>query len=123
MTRSLHARVRRGAALLEAIVALTILAIAGIALLRSAAESYHVIQLSAVTERRMLDASRLMDAASLWSRAEMDQRLGERTQGDMRMRITRPLPELYQVELSDADDGRLLLATSLRRERTADAAR
>lgn len=123
MTRSLHAHRRRGAALLEAIVALAILAIAGIALLRSAAESYHVMRLSAVAERRMLDASRLMEAATLWSRAEMDQRLGVRTQGDMRMRITRLLPELYQVELSDADDGRLLLATSLRRERTADAAR
>lgn len=112
---------RSGAALLEAIVALTVLAIAGISLLGVASDAYRVIERSADSERRMRDANRLLDAASLWSRTELDQRLGERIQGSMRMRIVRLSAKLYRVQLLTAADDELLLATSLHRGRSADA--
>lgn len=114
---------RTGAALLEAIVALAIFSIAGIALLRVASEASHAIELSATAELRLRDAGRLMDAASLWSRTELDQRLGERTQGAMLMRISRPTPQLYRVELMESESDALLLATTLYRANRPDATR
>lgn len=114
-------RRRTGAALLEAIVALTVLAVAGITLLGVASDAYRAIELSAESERRLRDANRLLDAASLWPRGELDQRLGERPQGVLRMRIARTSAELYRVELFASDGEELLLATTLYRERGSDA--
>ena len=114
---------RTGAVLLEAIVALAVFSIASVALLRVAAESYRAIELSAAEERRLRDAGRLMDAASLWSRTELDQRLGERTQGAMLMRISRPAPQLYRVELMESEGDALLLATTLYRANRPNATR
>ncbi len=114
---------RTGAALLEAIIALAILSIAGIALLRVALEASHAIALSAAAEIRLRDAGRLMDAASLWSRTEFDQRLGVRTQGAMRMRISRPTTQLYHVELMESEGEAVLLATTFYRASGPDATR
>lgn len=119
--RRLRFDARLGAALLEAIIALTVLAISAISLLGVAADTYRAIEHSAGSERRMRDANRLLDAASLWSRTELDQRLGERIQGSMRMRIVRLSAELYRVQLLTADDDELLLATSFHRGKDADA--
>jgi type II secretory pathway pseudopilin PulG len=116
-------RRRTGAALLEAIVALAILSIAGVSLLRVAVEASHAIELSAAAEIRLREAGRLMDAASLWSRTELDQRLGERAQGAMRMRISRPTAQLYRVELMEGEGDALVLTTTLYRASRSDAAR
>jgi len=114
---------RQGAALLEAIIALAVLSISAIAVLRIASESYHALVLSIEAEVRLERAHALMDAATLWSRVELDQRLGERMQGDMRMRIHRDSPSLYSVALESADDGALLLETTLYRPSRPDATR
>jgi hypothetical protein len=43
-----------------------------------------------------------MDAVTLWSRVELDQRLGERRQGSWWLRIDRATETLYVVTLADS---------------------
>lgn len=105
---------RSGFALLEAIIAITILSLSGVLLVTTAAEAHRAVVSAAVADAELLAASRLLDAVSLWSRTELDQRLGERPQGEMRMEIIRLTGVTYQVRLRSADE-RLLLATVLYR--------
>lgn len=113
VTRS--GRRRRGAALLEAIVALTLLAFAAgsaIALSHQAAES---VRRGRAAELAIRDASAFLEAVALWPREDLDRRLGDRAQGAWRLRIDRPTPTLYVVSLTDAEGGRVLLHTALYR--------
>lgn len=112
---------RPGAVLLEAIIALAILAISGIAVLQLTSESYLAVSVAAAEEFRMRNATRLLAAASLWSRTELDQRLGVRVQGGMLMSIERLSATLYHVRLSDRTGEALLLSTTLYRPVPQDA--
>lgn len=106
---------RSGVALLEALVALTLLAITGIALLEAVVESASVADRARRTELLTVEAERLMEAATLWSADELDQRLGTRAQGPFRMRIDRPLRTLYLVSIVDSTTSAELVRTSLHR--------
>lgn len=114
---------RRGATLLEAIVALTLLAmtgLTGLALVRSA------VSLTGEAERSesvVADASNFLNSVSLWTREELDQRLGEREQGIWRLEIARTTPELYLVILRDSLGARTVLRTALFRAEPVDAPR
>jgi len=110
-----------GAVLLEVIVALALLATAGLAAVSMAAEAAGAVSRAATAEVEMRQATRLMDAVSLWPRADLDRRLGDRRQGPFILRIGRPSGELYTAALADSATGRVLLATSLFRQDTADA--
>lgn len=104
---------RRGAVLLEAIVALTILAVAGTAAVTMVAGSADAVRRArdAGDEARRADA--FLQAVSLWSRDDLDRRLGVRRQGEWRMYVERPALELYEVELADSTGARVLLRTAL----------
>ena len=104
---------RRGAVLLEAIVALVVLATVGGAAAWTAAESIHAVTRVHETEARLRVSDRLLTAVSLWPRADLDRHLGTTRQGPLRMRIDRPRPTLYSVSLVDSTTGKLLLQTSL----------
>lgn len=106
---------RGGVALLEALVALTLLAITGVALLGAIAEGAHVADEARRTELLAVEADRLMDAATLWSVSELDQRLGTRAQGPFRMRIDRPVGSLYLISIIDTTTSEVLVRTSLHR--------
>lgn len=114
---------RRGATLLEAIVALTLLAmtgLSGLALVRSAANLTGEADRS---ESAVADASNFLNSVSLWTREELDQRLGEREQGGWRLEIDRATPELYVVTLRDSLGQSTVLRTALFRAAPLDAAR
>jgi type II secretory pathway pseudopilin PulG len=107
---------RSGFALLEAIVALAIITIAGVAAaiaVRQGAESVARVTATEVALRR---ASAFMDAVALWPRADLDRHLGDRAEGPWRLRVDRPLPTLYLVTLSDS--ARELLRTAVYRPDT-----
>lgn len=97
-----------GAALLEVIVAVAILATAGIAAVGMASESARAVERARDADRRVREASAFLDAASLWTRADLDRRLGERPQGPWRLRIDRPDAELYTLTLVDSAGAELL---------------
>jgi len=102
-----------GAVLLEALVALAVLATLVSAAAWTASESMRAVGRAHETEARVRLAARLLTAASLWQREDLDRHLGSRPQGPLRMRIDRPRPTLYDVSLSDGATGKVLLRTSL----------
>jgi hypothetical protein len=107
-------RTCRGAALFEVIVALTILAIAGVSSVALTAECVRAVARAREVDQRTRAASAFLTAVSLWTRHDLDRRLGERRQGPWRLRIERPVPTLYVVVLSDtAFDGRSAHAARL----------
>ena len=110
-TRRAHGT--RGAALLEALVAITIVAIAGLAALSMSMESLRAVERARQAEASLRLASRFLEAVALWPREDLDRRLGDRPQGPWILRIERPAPELYTVALRDSLDGSVLLSTSL----------
>lgn len=111
---------QRGAALLETIVALTILTVAGAAAVVMASESARAIQHAREADAEMRAASAFFDAVALWTREDLDRRLGERPQGPWRLRIDRPIPTLYVVVLRDTIGGAEVLRTSLYRPEATD---
>jgi type II secretory pathway pseudopilin PulG len=106
--------------LLEIIVALTILATAGLAAVTMARQSGLSVDQARSREAEMRGASAFFDAASLWTRDDLDLRLGVRNQGAWRMRIDRPARTAYLLTLEDSLTGRELLRTALFR---ADSSR
>jgi hypothetical protein len=114
-------RLSRGVALLEAIVALAIFATVGIAALTMAAEATRIASSAREAEIELQEASRFFEAVALWTRTDLDQRLGDRRQGPWILRIERPIPVLYVATLSDTLRQRPLLRTSLFRPEPARA--
>ena len=104
---------RPGVALLEAIIALAIFATVGIAALTMAAGAARAVTSARDAEAEVRDASAFLGAVSLWTRNDLDQRLGDRRQGPWVLRIDRPHSELYIVTLSDTVRRSPILATSL----------
>jgi hypothetical protein len=86
-----------------------------------AAEAAGAVSRARQAEVRTEQGSRFMDAVSLWTRADLDRRLGDRRQGPFILRLERPDPELYTAALADSATGHVLLSTSLFRRDTADA--
>ncbi len=113
---------RNGTTLLEAIVALTLIGLIGLAaleLVRHAAVSATTLERE---EREMLAAANLFNGATTWSTRELDRRLGAHEQGRWTLEIQRTSPTLYELSLRDSTGMRELLRTALfRPEAAADA--
>lgn len=106
---------RSGTILLECVIALAIVGIAGAALLSLASQSLRGAARAAVADNQSRDASAFLDVVWLWSRAELEQRLGDRRQGPYMLTIQRPDPAQFHVTLSDSARRRILLSTILYR--------
>ena len=115
-------RKRRGAALLEVIVALTILATSGATVVALMAQSADAVRRARETETEIRRASAFFDAVALWTREDLDRHLGSREQGPWRMRVDRPEQTIYAVTLTDSLGARSLLSTVLFRPEPARAA-
>jgi len=113
---------RRGVVLLEAIVALTILATAAASLVVLAASSVHAVRQARSADSEMRAASAFMDVVAIWPRADLDRHLGDRDEGRWRLRIQRPTQVLYVVALTDSTGQRELLSSALYRPEDAHAA-
>jgi hypothetical protein len=108
-------RKRPGVVLLEALVALALISTAALSMLAlTATDSENIARLIA-RSREISAAGAFMEAASLWSRTELDQRLGSRQQGPYELRILRPAPSVYTLELFDSMTGQALLSTAVHR--------
>lgn len=111
----------RGAVLLEVLLALAVLGVAGSAALTLAVESGNAIRQVALADHELARASAFLDVVVLWPREELDQRLGERQQGQWRLTIQRPAATLYVVTLTDTTGRRGILRTAVHRPETTDA--
>lgn len=106
---------RRGAVLLEAIVALVILSVAGTAAVTLVSQSADSVRRARVADEEMREANAFFHAVALWTRDDLDRRLGERPQGRWKLLIQRPTPTLYEVVLTDSALTREVLRTTLYR--------
>ena len=106
---------RRGAALLEVLVALTILATAAASVVAFANDAARSVRHARETESEIRRASALLDAIALWPREDLDRHLGERDEGPWRLHITRVTTTLYSVILTDSMSARELLRTAVYR--------
>ena len=104
---------RRGAVLLEALVALAVLGMVGGAAALSVSESMRAVAHVHDAEAHLRGPARFLTAVSLWPRADLDRHLGTSSQGAWRLRIDRPTTTLYEVTLTDSATGRVLLRTAV----------
>jgi hypothetical protein len=104
---------RKGAVLLEAIVALVILSVAGTAAVVLVSQSADAVRRAREAEAEAREANAFFAAVSLWTRDDLDRRLGDRAQGGWRLMIQRPTPTLYEVVLTDSARTHEILRTSL----------
>lgn len=93
-------RNERGIALLEVLAALMILGISGLALVQLEAEGLRATADARDRERVAADAERLLTAYTLLERAELDQRLGDRTIGPYMVNVQRPEADLYRIAIA-----------------------
>ena len=121
--RQMRRRARPGATLLEVIVAVTLVAMIGLTSVALVRSLMRLAGEAANAEREMTRGSDFLAAVSLWSRAELDQRLGQREQGHWVLEIDRPVPELYVVALLDSTRTSVLLRTALFRAEPSSAER
>src|SRR4051794_39955006 len=108
-------RKRRGAVLLEALVALVIMASAGAAVAALAVECDHVVQGTRSTEAELRRADAFFSIVALWPREDLDRHFGEHQQGPWRLRVERPSVTVYSITLTDSVGARVLLRTFLYR--------
>ena len=113
----------RGMVLLEVLVALAILGTAAASVVVATSESARAVKRARQADASLRAASDFLDAVALWTRDDLDRRLGDRPQGAWRLRIERPDLTLYTVALADSASGRVVLATALYRPAPPDAAR
>ena len=106
---------RHGVALLESLIAMSIVAIAGLALLSLATEAMKRTSDAQAADNESREASAFLDAVSLWTRTELEQRVGTRPQGRFALTVQRPGPSRFHLSLADSARSRELLTTMLYR--------
>lgn len=92
-------RAERGVALLEVLVALVILATAGIGLMELVGAGLRAERDARAREATLATEERLLAAHTLLRRHELDQRLGRRVVGEFIVDVQRPEPTLYRIAL------------------------
>jgi hypothetical protein len=89
--------------LLEVLVAVVILGVAGLALVELVGAGTRAEQKARVRERELADEERLLAAWTLLRREELDQRIGERSVGPYVVRVQRPERGLYRMAIERRD--------------------
>jgi len=91
----------RGATLLEAMVAVAILAAAGISLVAALDAGVRSEQEARRRERSLLAAERVLTATALLTRDDLDRRLGHHPVGEFIVEVQRPDPTLYRIAIAE----------------------
>ena len=92
-------RNERGVVLLEVLVALVVLTIAGIALMENVGAGLRAERDARDRETRLATEERLLAALTLLRRTDLDQRIGRRQIGEFVVDVQRPEPTLYRIAI------------------------
>jgi len=92
-------RNERGVVLLEVLVAVMILATAGIGLVELVGSGLRAERDARQRESTLASEERLLSALTLLNRRELDQRLGRRRIGEFIVDVQRPEQTLYRIAL------------------------
>ena len=92
-------RNERGVVLLEVLVALVVLTIAGIALMENVGAGLRAERDARDRETRLATEERLLAALTLLRRTDLDQRIGRRQIGEFVVDVQRPEGTLYRIAI------------------------
>jgi len=106
---------RPGVVLLETLVALAILGVAGASLAALAVGATDAVRRAERRDDDVRRASAFLDVVALWPREDLDRHLGTRPQGAWLLDVQHVAPALYTVAIADSGDARPLLRTALYR--------
>ena len=111
-------RAHAGAVLLEVIAAMTLFAIAGVALLELAVQSDLAVSHVVMNRAELAQANVFLESVALWTRDDLDRHLGRHSEGQFALVVDRISSTLYHVLLttSHRGDEAPLLETTLYRE-------
>ncbi len=104
-------RGRGGMVLLEVIVSIALLGGIGIASVAALSQAVTSVRQAQANERAFMEAVALLDAATLWSREDLDRRLGYRRQGIWMLHIARTDVRFYRLTVFDSTAGRRIVET------------
>ncbi|MDB4878324.1 MAG: hypothetical protein JWM41_4770 [Gemmatimonadetes bacterium] len=110
---------RSGAAIIEALVAMVMLAVAGTALIALLGQTRHSMRTLRDSEKLTREASAQLDRLVLFDRAELAAREGRYTLAGWSMSVTQVAPALFDVFVARTDTGAALLGTTLYRPDSA----
>lgn len=102
-------------ALLEVIVAMTILVVAALSTVAWVSQAAATVVHADEAAVEVDSASDYLDRIALWTRTDLDRHLGPRRQGIWTVTLERPTSELYTVTMRDSTDSRTILRTTLYR--------
>lgn len=105
----------RGMALLEVIIAMTIMVVAALSLVAWVSQASDAVMRADAAAAEADSASAYLDRIALWTREDLDRHLGARKQGSWTVVVGRPTPALYTVTMRDHADARTILLTTLYR--------
>ncbi len=92
-------RNERGVVLLEVLVALVVLTIAGMALMENVGAGLRAERDARERESRLATEERLLAALTLLRRTDLDQRIGRRQIGEFVVDVQRPERTLYRIAI------------------------
>jgi len=104
---------RDGSALLEVVVGLTILAIAGTAFVALLAQSAGSVDAFRRHEAETVQAEAALERITLWSRTELAAHIGTSALPGLTVHISEITPSLYAIAMMDSVDRVALLRTSV----------
>jgi len=111
-------RDERGVVLLEVLVAVVVLATAGIGLVELVGSGLRAERDARLRESTLGTEERLLSALTLLNRTELDQRIGRRRIGEFIVDVQRPERTLYRIALLQQDSPQVedLVTVLYRRE-------
>jgi prepilin-type N-terminal cleavage/methylation domain-containing protein len=113
---------RRGVALLEVLIAIAILGIAGGAIGALLREAIMAERHARIEERTMAEADRVLTALVLLDRAELDRRIGRHPVGEFSVEVERPRATLYRIAVGRVElpEAPLVVTVAYRPRGTAE---
>jgi len=111
-------RAERGVALLEVLIALVILATAGVSLVGLLGAGLRGEQDARERERTLANEDRVLAAMTLLKRPDLDRRIGRHDVGEFVVDVQRPERTLYRIAISHVTTARVedLVTVVYRRE-------
>jgi hypothetical protein len=111
---------RRGSALLEAIIAITVLATSGTAFVVLVGQIRHTIAAARATERETRGAAAQLARLSTLSKPDLIANIGSGRALDWWVSIERQSDDLFDIAVAASDTGTVLLRTTFYRPDAAD---
>jgi type II secretory pathway component PulJ len=93
---------QRGVALLETLIALAILSVAGLSVVALVDSLIRTQSEATRREETLTTAGRVLGAATLLKKEELDQRLGTRETGEFFLDVQRPESSLYRIAIGES---------------------